>query len=265
MLGIIFAIENISPLFKFQTYLPFIASFICLTQEYMFNDWAGFTEDFKDPAKQNRFIFKIGRNNALKISIALIIIYLCLMWYLKLFVIGIALVFLSTVYSHPLTNIKTKPFLPYILFYVFILLFFASGYMRFSDSWKDVLSFSLFFGLIIIAGQINQELRDYETDSENGVFTTVQLLPKRYFFIVQNILFLLSIFVFYSIFKRGFISCYMLFIYTVFIVFFIFYSSFRGFKDRLSSNFFSYNKKFYQIMYFIVGLVLLYDRILIIS
>ncbi|MGE3063214.1 MAG: UbiA family prenyltransferase [bacterium] len=166
----------------------FFALFSFLSQVLSYNNYATFDKDLKDKEKKFDEKFKgININFLFFVSAVFFLLTIYSAWRIHYIfaVIFILLMLGWALYTHPAVMLKKGRFVPYILDMMtmpFLSMFgsyLASGCISF-----EAMLFSVFFGLMEVAGHINHMTMDYEVDRETGIRTiSVRLGPKKTFII----------------------------------------------------------------------------------
>lgn len=152
------------------------AGSLCLVAHvYAFNDWAGIEGDLRDPNRAGRTFAAAGASRGAFGSLvaALLVSSLLLIFLLgpAPFVLALAIVASSALYSAPAVHAKGRPFLGSALHLVGGTLHFLLGYATFSAVDARGVAIGVFFGLVFAAGHLTHEARDREGDLLNGIRT----------------------------------------------------------------------------------------------
>ena len=153
---------------------------------FVFNDWAGYNNDLRDP-RRARLVFDrqgISRHEVASVAIALLIfanVAFAAVGGLAI-LIGAAIATLSLLYSCSASFGKSTPIVGSINHLLGGALHFLLGYTLIHTPDTKGLVMGLFFGLVFAGGHLNQEVRDYEGDLLNGIRTTAVVFgPQRTF------------------------------------------------------------------------------------
>ena len=143
---------------------------------FVFNDWAGYSSDIRDPRRAT-FVFtrqNISRREVASVAIALLILANVAFAFVSglAMLIGTAIASLSFLYSCSAIFGKRAPIVGSINHLLGGVLHFLLGYTLFHILDLNGFAISLFFGLVFAGGHLNQEVRDYEGDLLNGIRTT---------------------------------------------------------------------------------------------
>jgi 4-hydroxybenzoate polyprenyltransferase len=152
------------------------AGSLCLVAHvYAFNDWAGIQGDLRDPNRAARTFAAAGVSRGALGSLvaALLVSSLLLISLLGTapFVLALAIIALSALYSAPAVHGKGRPFLGSALHLVGGTLHFLLGYATFGAVDARGVAIGVFFGLVFAAGHLTHEARDREGDLLNGIRT----------------------------------------------------------------------------------------------
>jgi len=179
-----------------NTLWGFLALFSSLSQALSYNNYATFEKDIKDKEKKFSEKFK-GINVNFIFWVSFVFFLLTFLFALKVHyafaIIFILLMLGWALYTHPVVMLKKGRFVPYILDMLtmpFLSMFgsyLASGFISI-----EAVLFSIFFGLIEIAGHINHTAMDYKVDKETGIKTISVMLGPRTTFIIALLFFTLS-------------------------------------------------------------------------
>ena len=143
---------------------------------FVFNDWAGYSSDIRDPRRTTLVFARqgISRRQVARVAIALLIfanVAFVAVGRLAI-LIGAAIAALSLLYSCSPSFGKSTPIVGSINHLLGGALHFLLGYTLAHALDASGLVISLFFGLVFAGGHLNQEVRDYEGDLLNGIRTS---------------------------------------------------------------------------------------------
>jgi len=199
---------------------------------YLYNDFIDRNLDLWDPKKPRLFEnFSPGALLFLKLFLYLfpffslcLFIFLSSPWIFFIFLFGF-------LYSAPGIYFKGKPFFPLLLHFFGGTLYFLFGYTPFSS--VDLSSFflAIMCGLLFSAGNLTQELRDYDVDTVGKLHTTAIYLGKRGTYILSAIL-LFSGYLLFGFFlakERTYLLLFVLF----FVVFFVGKVWWEGYRNQI--------------------------------
>ncbi|TLD70435.1 hypothetical protein FEM03_11950 [Phragmitibacter flavus] len=176
--------------------LLLLGSLFLTAHIFILNDWAGHNSDKRDP-RRTTLVFtqqKISRVQVAHVAIAFLIvanIFFFMVGPLTM-LFGAAIAVLSLLYSCSPRFGKVTPIAASINHLVGGMLHFLLGYTLFHELDGRGLAISLFFGLVFAGGHFNQEVRDYEGDSINGIRTSAVVFGPRRTFLASLSLFTLA-------------------------------------------------------------------------
>lgn len=190
-----------------------LALFSFLSQVLSYNNFATFEKDLKDKEKKFDEKFR-GININFLFYVSMVFFILTVAFSVMVhYSAAITFMFLMlgwALYTHPVIMLKKGRFVPYILDMMtmpFLSLFgsyLAAGYVT-----VEAILFSIFFGLMEVAGHINHMTMDYEVDRETGIKTiSVRLGPKATF-IISLVFFFLSAIYFFAVSFAGVFPLYV--------------------------------------------------------
>ena len=141
---------------------------------FVFNDWAGYSSDARDPrrASLGPRRHRPGSDRALAIALLILanLAFAAVGPPAMLFGAGIAA--LSLLYSFSPSLGKGTPIAASLNHLIGGALHFLLGYTLVRAVDARGIALSLFFGLVFAAGHLNQEVRDHEADLANGIRTS---------------------------------------------------------------------------------------------
>lgn len=198
VVGAILAGVSHEPEVLWRLPLLVLASLFLIAHIYAFNDWSGALLDQQDPNKAGETALCRGGSRGQLLTVCCVLgalalaVYALLDW--QLLVLGVLMIVFSSWYSlpHPVFQGKTIPVLSTVLHLGGSVLYFLSGYaIRDGLDLRGVL-IGLYFGILIMAGHLAQEVQDAEGDRGNGLRTTATLFGARFAFAASLVLFVLS-------------------------------------------------------------------------
>lgn len=156
---------------------------------FVFNDWAGYADDLRDP---RRAALVFGRKGITRREVAYAAIMLLVLANLafaavgiQALVIGNAIAVLGLLYSCSSFFGKSTPVAASLNHLIGGTLHFLLGYTSAHAFDVQGLAIGLFFGLVFAAGHLNQEVRDYEGDLLNGIRTNAVAFGRRRAFLAS--------------------------------------------------------------------------------
>lgn len=156
---------------------------------FVFNDWAGYESDQRDPLRA-RLAFDHGhidRREVAYVALALLILAagaFAAVGVQALF-FGAAIAALGFLYSGSPVFGKSTPVAASVNHLVGGTLHFLLGYTLAHAFDANGVWIGLFFGLVFAGGHLNQEVRDYEGDLLNGIRTSAVAFGRRRTFIAS--------------------------------------------------------------------------------
>lgn len=169
--------------------LLLLGSFSLTAHIFVFNDWAEYSSDIRDP-QRTAFVFTrwgISRREVAGVAIALLIfanISFAAVSELTM-LIGATIATLSFLYSCSLIFGKRTPVVGSINHLLGGALHFLLGYTLNHPLDASGLVISLFFGLVFAGGHLNQEVRDYDGDLLNGINTSAVVFGRQRTFLAS--------------------------------------------------------------------------------
>ena len=156
---------------------------------FVFNDWAGYSSDIRDPRRATLIFTQQGitRRQVAHVAIALLVfanVVFVALGPLTL-LLGAAITTLSFLYSCSSSFGKRTPIVGSINHLLGGTLHFLLGYTLFHVLDASGLAIGLFFGLVFAGGHLNQEVRDYEGDLQNGIRTSAVVFGRRRTFLAS--------------------------------------------------------------------------------
>lgn len=196
LLGAAFAIGRMSPDRLLALFAFAAASILLVSHVFVFNDWAGIDADLNDVNRvAGVFAAKgISREAIGRLWITLLALSLFLFSLLGTSTLAIALSIaaLSFLYSLPASPAKGMPFLSSAIHFGGGILHFLLGYSLFRAVDGRGMAMATFFGLVLAAGHLNQEVRDFDSDGSNGIKTNAVTFGKTATFIAGLCVFTLA-------------------------------------------------------------------------
>ena len=196
LLGLAFGVRGITIENAVITVVFALASILLVAHVFTFNDWAGIALDSNDPNKSaDVFVTRgISQHGVAFFSLGLLAASLLLLALLRVqtLLLGIAIVVLGALYSHPAFDAKGTPVVSSFPHLVGGALHFLLGYSVFGGIDGRGTLIALFFALTFTAGHLNQEVRDYDGDRLNGIRTNAVVFGKTAAFVAGFLLFTLA-------------------------------------------------------------------------
>lgn len=156
---------------------------------FVFNDWAGHSQDIRDPRRATLVFTRrgISRRQVARVAIALLILANAAFAAVgrPAILLGAAIAALSFLYSCSQSFGKSTPIVASLNHLLGGALHFLLGYTLCRALDARGLMISLFFGLVFAGGHLNQEVRDYEGDLLNGIRTSAVVFGCRRTFLAS--------------------------------------------------------------------------------
>jgi 4-hydroxybenzoate polyprenyltransferase len=176
-----------------QLGLLLLGSLALTAHVFVFNDWAGYNSDIRDPRRATLAVARQGmsRHQVARVAIALLIfatVAFAAVGRLAI-LLGTAIAALSLLYSCSPRFGKSTPIVASINHLLGGALHFLLGYTVSHALDASGLVISLFFGLVFAGGHLNQEVRDYEGDLLNGIRTSAVVFGCRPTFLASLCMF----------------------------------------------------------------------------
>jgi 4-hydroxybenzoate polyprenyltransferase len=156
---------------------------------FVFNDWAGYESDLRDPLRAPH-VFSgqgISRREVAWTATALLVLAIAALAAVgtTALLFGSAIAALGFLYSGSPVLGKNTPVASSINHLIGGTLHFLLGYTLTHTPDANGAGIGLFFGLVFAAGHLNQEVRDYDGDSLNGIRTNAVAFGRRRAFLAS--------------------------------------------------------------------------------
>jgi len=196
LLGAAFAIRHLTAE-SMGSLAVLLAANLCLVAHiFMLNDWSGLTADLADPNKAAGVFTArgVGRNEIGGLASGLLAVSLLLFSRLgpRALCLGLAIAFLSALYSLPRFNWKGRPLLSSATHLVGGALHFLLGYSLGNAIDFRGVAAAAFFALTFAAGHLTQEIRDHQGDVLSSIGTNAVTFGERRTFAASLALFTLA-------------------------------------------------------------------------
>lgn len=163
---------------------------------FVFNDWAGYASDLRDPLRAPQVFSHHGIARRDVAWAAIVLLVLANLAFavvgLSALLIGAAIAALGFLYSASPVLGKSTPVASSINHLIGGTLHFLLGYTFAHPPDANGVAIGLFFGLVFAAGHLNQEVRDYDGDRINGIRTNAVAFGRRRAFLASVVLFMLA-------------------------------------------------------------------------
>lgn len=237
----------------------FGAGSLCLVGHvFVMNDWAGIDGDLRDPHRATRTFASQGVSRRAVGFLAAALLGMTLLFFASLgpvsFVLALAILGLSTLYSAPSIHMKGRPILGSGLHLVGGTLHFLLGYATFSAIDAGSIVTGCFFGLIFTAGHLMHETRGYEGDQLNGIRTNAVAFGRMRSFVAGMILFTAAYGLLIALALFGQLPRLLVFTLVLYPVHL--YASLRAVRAGLSVESLLAYQKCYRVLYALIGAML---------
>jgi len=173
--------------------LLILGSLALTAHVFVFNDWAGHKSDSRDPRRTGLVFARQGISRPQVAGVATALLILANVAFAAVgrpaILLGAAIAVLSLLYSCSPSFGKSTPIMASIIHLLGGALHFLLGYTLFRPLDASGLMISLFFGLVFAGGHLNQEVRDYEGDRINGIYTSAVVFGCRRTFLASLFMF----------------------------------------------------------------------------
>ncbi|TDR42062.1 4-hydroxybenzoate polyprenyltransferase [Tahibacter aquaticus] len=156
---------------------------------FVFNDWAGYASDLRDPLRAPHVFSRQGirRREVAWSAIALLVLAIVAFAAVGMpaLLFGAAIAALGFLYSGSPVLGKSTPIAASLNHLLGGTLHFLLGYTLSHTLDANGAWIGLFFGLVFAAGHLNQEVRDYDGDLVNGIRTNAVVFGRRQAFLAS--------------------------------------------------------------------------------
>jgi 4-hydroxybenzoate polyprenyltransferase len=175
-----------------------VGCFLLMAYIFAFNDWTDIALDSENSQKSRHTFSHDGITGQAMLSLAIALaatgILVVALISIRLILFAVLIVCFGVAYSFPGKGLKVKgiPILSSGLHFVGTALTFLMGAATFSPLTLDMLLIASYFGMLITAGHLVQEVQDYGDDRLAGVRTNAVRFGQRRVFVAAGVLFGLS-------------------------------------------------------------------------
>jgi len=156
---------------------------------FIFNDWAGYESDLRDPLRAPHVFSRQGIARREVAGIAIVLLVLAIVAFAAVsataLLFGSAIAALGFLYSGSPILGKNTPIASSLNHLAGGTLHFLLGYTFAHALDATGIGIGLFFGLVFAAGHLNQEVRDYDGDLVNGIRTNAVAFGRRRAFLAS--------------------------------------------------------------------------------
>jgi 4-hydroxybenzoate polyprenyltransferase len=181
-----------------------VANFLAMTYAFMINDTEDAEEDAQDPKKRLRNPISNGsltRSEGWWVSNITFLISLAIYAYVafttglvNVFWAGLIALIISFLYSWRKVRLKAMPVID-VLTHMYMLSgsIFLTSYLAFSNN-LSLAGWAAFIAVMIVSGygQLDNEIRDFETDVKTKIKTTATIMGKKPAIILQTVLIIIA-------------------------------------------------------------------------
>lgn len=168
--------------------LLLLGSLALTAHVFVFNDWAGYVGDLRDP-RRVALVFDRGLNRRHVAQVAIALLFLANVAFAvvgsRALLLGAGITALSLLYSGSTSLGKNTPIAASLNHLLGGMLHFLLGYTLCHVLDASGVLISLFFGLVFTAGHLNQEVRDYDVDLLNEIHTSAVVFGCRRTFLAS--------------------------------------------------------------------------------
>jgi len=227
---------------------------------FVFNDWAGYSSDIRDPRRAALVFTEQGitRHQVANIAIALLVfanVVFVALGPLTL-LLGAAIAILSFLYSCSSNFGKRTPVVGSINHLLGGTLHFLLGYTLFHALDISGLAIGLFFGLVFAGGHLNQEVRDYEGDLQNGIRTSAAVFGPRRTFLASLCIFTVAYAILFYLAESGILPRLLLLSPVVWLVHLVW--SRQALQRGLGFETAVWMRQRYRLLFGLIGLAMLF-------
>jgi len=169
--------------------LLLLGSLALTAHVFVFNDWAGHSDDIRDPQRAPHTFARRGISGRQVARVATALLICANVAFAAVggpaILLGAAIAALSLLYSCSPSFGKSTPVVASVNHLLGGALHFLLGYTLAHDLDARGLVISLFFGLVFAGGHLNQEVRDYEGDLLSGIRTSAVVFGRRRTFLAS--------------------------------------------------------------------------------
>jgi 4-hydroxybenzoate polyprenyltransferase len=253
-------VPALSPSNLARSFALALGGFLLMAHIFTFNDWADISLDHANTDKRAGSLKGqgFGGREILWMAAGLAVAGIAAVAAASLSLVPIALgmVFLGILYSFPISGLKAKaiPVISSLLHYAGIVLTFLLGSAAFAPIDAGTLMVGSYFGMLITAGHLVQEVQDYAEDRRAGIRTNAVQFGQRPMFALSSALFGLSFFFLVVLGLRGVIPIVVSYTSVLFALYA--YWAVAVYRGGLRSADVRALRNRYRLMFAVVALVL---------
>lgn len=226
---------------------------------FVFNDWAGYSSDIRDPRRATLVFARqgISRRQVARVAIALLIFANGAFAAVggPAILLGAAIAALVLLYSCSPSFGKRAPIVGSINHLLGGALHFLLGYTLSHALDTSGIVISLFFGLVFAGGHLNHEVRDYEGDLLNGIRTSAVVFGCQRTFLTSLCTFTAAYAIVTSLAALGILPRLLLWSPIVWLVHVT--CSLRALQRGLGFETASWMQRRYRLLFALIGLAML--------
>ena len=225
---------------------------------FVFNDWAGYVGDLRDPQRV-KLVFDRGlhRRHVAQVAIALLIVANVAFIAIgrRAVLLGAGISALSLLYSGSQRFGKNTPIAASLNHLLGGMLHFLLGYTLCHALDARGVQISLFFGLVFTAGHLNQEVRDYEVDLLNEIHTSAVVFGCRRTFLASLYIFTAAYAVVVTLAALGILPKLLLWSVVVWLLHVV--SSLQALRRGLGFETAQWMQRRYRVLFAFIGIAML--------
>lgn len=159
-------------------------SFLIMAHIFALNDWGDMSLDYQNQDKRSRSLVELGITSKQILGLALVLAVLGLgavaLVSAALLPIAGMMILLGVAYSFPIAGLKAKglPIVSSALHFAGTLLTYLLGSAAFAPVDYPAVLVGSYFGILIVAGHLAQEVQDYTEDRRAGIRTNAVQFGK---------------------------------------------------------------------------------------
>lgn len=237
-----------------------LGSFLLMAFVFSVNDWADIGLDERNPQKSAGTFLHDGIRSREMLLLAAVLAASGLLAVFAvsraLVPVAILIVCLGLAYSFPIRGLRGKgiPILSSCLHFIGTVLTFLLGSMAFAPVNARTLWIASYFGVLITAGHLVQEVQDHEFDGIAGVQTNAVRFGARQVFRASFVIFTLSFVFLFFLTRAGIVpdaSKYAIVLYPIYVLWAI-----RTYRAGLGRDDVQRFRNRYRILFGLVALVI---------
>jgi 4-hydroxybenzoate polyprenyltransferase len=225
---------------------------------FVFNDWAGYSSDIRDPRRAVLVFTQQGITRRQVAHVAAALLAIATVIFVALgpltLLLGAAISALSLLYSCSSSFGKRAPVVGSVNHLLGGTLHFLLGYTLFHALDVSGLAIGLFFGLVFAGGHLNQEVRDYEGDLQNGIRTSAAVFGPQRTFLASLCIFTVAYAILFCLAESGILPRLLLLSPVVWLVHLVW--SRQAFRRGLGFETALWMRQRYRLLFGLIGLAM---------